>query len=153
MAWEGEDLLYFSSFYHITSTIQVNSTSTHKFIISSVPFTTLWNGDAQVDSWAGYQFERTSILDAVSSVPNTFILSGDRHEFAAIRHLGLYAGEAIEISTSPLNMFWLPIPSWLKIRNFSTRYVIRREFDSFNNYSWLPEETLINYVPKGQHKW
>lgn len=33
--------------------VKVNGTSTFKFIISSVPFTSLWGHDAVTDSWAG----------------------------------------------------------------------------------------------------
>jgi alkaline phosphatase D len=55
-----------------------------KFIVSSVPFTKNWhiNGD---DTWRGYQWERTKILDAAWAVKGAgvVILSGDRHEFAA----------------------------------------------------------------------
>lgn len=66
---------------------RVNSTATFKFIVSSVPFTSLWHGwDGQKDTWAGYRIERDSLLDVLQYIPNVVILSGDRHEFAFIEH-------------------------------------------------------------------
>jgi alkaline phosphatase D len=68
---------------------KVNATATFKFIVSSVPFTSLWHGfDGQLDSWAAYKFERDSLLDVLQFVPNVVLLSGDRHEFAFIEHRG-----------------------------------------------------------------
>jgi alkaline phosphatase D len=68
---------------------KVNTTTTFKFVISTVPFTSLWQGyDGQKDSWAGYRFERDALLDVLQYVPNVVILSGDRHEFAFIEHRG-----------------------------------------------------------------
>jgi hypothetical protein len=116
-------------------------------VISSVPFTTLWNGDAKRDSWAAFQEERASLLDIMSSVPNTFVLTGDRHEFAIVRHLGALFGEVLEVSTSPLSMFWLPIPSPWKVRKQSRRVVHRAED------GWAPEETLLEHVSMGNFKW
>ena len=51
-----------------------------------MPFTTLWGANAVVDSWAGFPTERKDLLEALHSVPNVIILSGDRHEFAAIEY-------------------------------------------------------------------
>lgn len=86
---------------------QVNSTSTFKFVITSVPFTSLWTHDATVDSWAAYAAEKSSILDAIATVPNVIILSGDRHEFALVElnHFGSTGHRVLEISTSPLSMY------------------------------------------------
>jgi alkaline phosphatase D len=85
--------------------VQVNTTTTFKFIISSVPFTSLWTHDAQIDSWAAYLDERDALLTVLGTVPNVFVLSGDRHEFAAIEFLG---GKVVEFSTSPFSMSVLP---------------------------------------------
>jgi alkaline phosphatase D len=64
---------------------KVNSTTTFKFIVSSVPFTTLWTGiDGGTDSWAAYPEERNALLDVLEFVPNVIVISGDRHEFAVI---------------------------------------------------------------------
>jgi len=59
-----------------------------------------------VDSWAAYPAEKASILDAIATVPNVIILSGDRHEFAMIEfnHPSSTGHRALEISTSPLSM-------------------------------------------------
>lgn len=47
----------------------VNSTSTFKFVASSVPFLTMWGGpldvDSQSDSWAAYQTERRELMDVM----------------------------------------------------------------------------------------
>lgn len=68
---------------------KVNTTTTFKFIVSSVPFTSLWHGfDGQKETWAAYKFEREALLDVLQHVPNVVILSGDRHEFAFIEHRG-----------------------------------------------------------------
>jgi alkaline phosphatase D len=68
---------------------KVNSTTTFKFIVSSVPFTSLWHGfDGQSDSWAAYRLERDALLDVLQFIPNLVLLSGDRHEFAFIEHRG-----------------------------------------------------------------
>ena len=85
---------------------QVNPTSTFKFIITSVPFTSLWTHDATLDSWAAYEAEKGSVLDAIATVPNVIILSGDRHEFALVEfnHFSSMSHRVFEISTSPLSM-------------------------------------------------
>lgn len=85
---------------------QVNSTSTFKFVVTSVPFTSLWTHDATVDSWAAYTAEKAIILDAIATVPNVIILSGDRHEFALVEfnHPSSTSHNIFEISTSPLSM-------------------------------------------------
>jgi alkaline phosphatase D len=96
---------------------QVNSTSTFKFVITSVPFTSLWTHDAKVDSWAAYAAEKAFILDALATVPNVIILSGDRHEFALVEfnHPSINDHRILEISTSPLSMYvhvvYIPRPS------------------------------------------
>ena len=86
--------------------IQVNSTTTFKFIITSVPFTSLWTHDARIDSWSAYAEEKSAILEALFTVPNVIILSGDRHEFAAIEFNGQGASrhQVVEFSTSPMSM-------------------------------------------------
>lgn len=82
---------------------KVNSTSTFKFIVTSVPFTSLWIGDAQVDTWAGYAKEKEEVLEVLQTVPNVIFISGDRHEFAAV-----------EFDSGGQNL----------VREFSTRSVI-----------------------------
>ena len=57
-----------------------------KIVVSSVPFTKNWqiNGG---DTWRGYQWERSKILETMWGVKGAgvVIFSGDRHEFAATR--------------------------------------------------------------------
>ncbi|KAK0553939.1 hypothetical protein OC844_006236, partial [Tilletia horrida] len=81
----------------------VNTTATFKFVVSSVPFNTLWGGpldwDGQYDTWSAYFTERQQILDVLQYVPNVVVLSGDRHEFASV---GLRQ-TVTEFSTSPLS--------------------------------------------------
>jgi alkaline phosphatase D len=67
---------------------QVNSTATFKFIVSSVPLSAMWAGpDGQVDTWAGADAERRAFLDLLEYIPNVIVVSGDRHEFAAIEYI------------------------------------------------------------------
>jgi len=101
---------------------KANNTATFKFIVTSVPFTSLWGHDAQYDSWAGFVNEKKILLNAMHSVPNVFVLSGDRHEFAAIE----FAAPAdtsfaiTEFSTSPLSMFYIPLFRTLSMQSTET---------------------------------
>ena len=48
----------------------------------------MWGGpDGQVDTWIGAEAERRTFLDLLAYVPNVVVISGDRHEFAAVEHL------------------------------------------------------------------
>jgi alkaline phosphatase D len=95
-----------------------------KIIASSVPFTKNWRLNAQ-DTWAGYLGERQKILEAMWDVGlqggvGVVIVSGDRHEFAATAFPPPVGGKwpvsatVHEFSTSPLNQFYLPIPSYFQ---------------------------------------
>ncbi|KAF9070321.1 PhoD-like phosphatase-domain-containing protein [Rhodocollybia butyracea] len=101
---------------------KANNTATFKFIVSSVPLTSLWGHDAQYDSWAGFVNEKNTLLNALHTVPNVFVLSGDRHEFAAIQ----FAAPAestfavTEFSTSPLSMFYIPFYRTLSMQSSET---------------------------------
>jgi alkaline phosphatase D len=67
---------------------QVNSTAAFKFIVSSVPLSAMWGGiDGQSETWAGADEERRALLDLLEYVPNVIVISGDRHEFAAIEYI------------------------------------------------------------------
>jgi alkaline phosphatase D len=85
---------------------RVNETATFKFLISSVPFNSLWGKpDGHKDTWAGYRHERNEIMDVLEFVPNVVVLSGDRHE-----HLAVQLRETVtEFSTSPLSQFYVPV--------------------------------------------
>ncbi|PWN50399.1 hypothetical protein IE53DRAFT_97589 [Violaceomyces palustris] len=111
----------------------VNSTATFKFVVSSVPFNSLWGLDGQKDSWAGYMSERSSLMDTMQYVPNLIVLSGDRHEFAAVS----IRDTVTEFSTSPLSMFYLPI----------------RTFSEDNGAGVTGEDKIYKYIPDGNHKW
>lgn len=116
---------------------QVNHTATFKFIASSVPFTSLWGGpldlDGRTDGWAFYQEERKQLLDMLQYVPNVILLSGDRHEFASVS----FRDALLEFSTSPLSMFYIPI----------------RTLAQEHSIDPPGEETLLKYIPDGNHKW
>ncbi|RXW18099.1 hypothetical protein EST38_g7754 [Candolleomyces aberdarensis] len=140
----------------------VNNTATFKFIVSSVPFTSLWGHDAVKDSWGGYEVEKTQILQDLHSVPNVFILSGDRHEFAAIEFTGESEGSypVQEISTSPLNMFYIPFVRTLKLQSEDVVQRTRTEVtltedgpqvETFDEE--IPREKVLEYIARGTVKW
>ena len=54
-----------------------------------------------MDSWAAYAAEKRSIFDAIATVPNVIILSGDRH--VEFNHLSSTEYPAFGLSTGPLN--------------------------------------------------
>lgn len=123
----------------------VNSTATFKFVVSSVPFNTLWGGpldwDGKTDSWAAYTSEREYLLQYMQYVPNVIVLSGDRHEFASvgIARQGSRADyhPITEFSTSPLSMFYLPV----------------RTLSQSHGLGPTGAERLYKYLPDGNVKW
>lgn len=142
---------------------QVNQTATFKFIVTSVPFTSLWTHDAQTDSWAAYASEKASLLSAIHTVPNVYFLSGDRHEFAAIEFNPVNeAGEGAhvihEFSTSPLSMFYVPLVRTLKTASEAvvqrTRLrIVDEENPPEQVVEEVPTERVIKYLPIGNYKW
>ncbi|KAG8748310.1 hypothetical protein FRC10_007701 [Ceratobasidium sp. 414] len=139
----------------------VNRTATWKFVISSVPLTAMWAGyDGHVDLWAGYMHERDTVLSLLGSVPNVVVLSGDRHEFAAVEFpRGKYVVR--EFSTSPLNQFYVPFVHSLSPKNARTLSIPRKNVtvtetgeELVEEYTEeVSEENLLKYVPHGNHKW
>lgn len=139
----------------------VNRTATWKFVVSSVPLTAMWGGyDGKVDLWAGYMQERDTVLKLLGSIPNVIVLSGDRHEFAAVEFpRGKYVVR--EFSTSPLSQFYVPFIHTLDPKNARTLSVTRTNVtvtetgeEHVDEYiEEVPEENLLKYVPKGNHKW
>lgn len=123
----------------------VNSTATFKFVVSSVPFTTLWGGpldyDSKTDSWTAYTYERDYLMTIMQYIPNIIVLSGDRHEFASvgIAPVGSRSNyhPVTEFSTSPLNMFYLPV----------------RTLAQEHNLGATGAERLYKYLPDGNIKW
>jgi alkaline phosphatase D len=127
-----------------------------KIITSSVPFTKNWRFGTS-DTWGGFLCERQIILDAMHAAEaelgvRVVVLSGDRHEFGAVRFPPPKASKSKtegddngtvisydptpqagphEFSTSPLSMFYLPI------RTF-------RQVDD--------QDVTIKYLPDGNSK-
>ncbi|PCH39566.1 hypothetical protein WOLCODRAFT_110896 [Wolfiporia cocos MD-104 SS10] len=183
---------------------EVNNTATFKFLVSSVPFTSLWTHDAQTDSWAGYAYEKSALLRILHTVPNVVILSGDRHEFAAIEfpageptHVqplhteseqsddssddssdeeehayekddlrsdwdaGRGRYDVLEISTSPLSMFYIPL---VRTLNLQSEEAVRRtkvfnktlengEIVTEHVVEEVPRERALKYIGEGNYKW
>jgi alkaline phosphatase D len=125
-----------------------------KIIASSVPFTKNWRFGTS-DTWGGFLSERAQILSAMHEAERTLgvrviILSGDRHEFAAIRYppsqdqnqIRRTSGSEMiydhtpsagphEFSVGPLSMFYLPL----------------RTFKQTDD-----QEVAIKYLPDGNSK-
>ncbi|KAG6813101.1 hypothetical protein H0H92_013955 [Tricholoma furcatifolium] len=143
---------------------RVNATATFKFVVTSVPFTSLWGHDAQTDSWAGFPEEKQALLSAFHTVPNVILLSGDRHEFAAIEFTSPDPKDysVLEISTSPLSMFYIPFVRTLEAQSpgFAQRNRTKVIFSESNSepevieyVEDIPLERVIKYMPTGNSKW
>ncbi|KAI9876891.1 MAG: hypothetical protein M1823_007194 [Watsoniomyces obsoletus] len=128
-----------------------------KIVASSVPFTKNWRfGTA--DSWGGYLHERSIILGAMHKAERDLgvrvvVLSGDRHEFAALRfpppiinfprtsanatnsydvvYDRTAASGPHEFSVGPLSMFYLPFRTFKQVDD---------------------EDVAIKYIPDGNSK-
>ncbi|KHO01409.1 alkaline phosphatase family protein [Metarhizium album ARSEF 1941] len=95
-----------------------------KFVASSVPFTKNWPVNVK-DTWGGFLVERRKILRAMWNAgtrgTSVVILSGDRHEFAATKFpppsesKWPESAAVYEFSTSPLNQFASPIPTYKQV--------------------------------------
>jgi len=129
----------------------VNGTCTFKFVVSSVPFTSLWSYDAPTDSWSGFPTERAALLSAFHTVPNVIIISGDRHEFAAIEFNpnDPKLHTIREFSTSPFNMFYIPFIRTMRMQ--SEESFIRTSTDGSSEK--VPYEKVLAYLPNGNSKW
>ncbi|RAL01989.1 alkaline phosphatase [Aspergillus ibericus CBS 121593] len=120
-----------------------------KIVASSVPFTKNWHVGT-TDTWGGFLNERRIVFEAMWRAERELgvrvvLLSGDRHEFGATRFpdpdikltpdelLPNTAGEGLhEFCVGPLNMFYLPIPTY------------RQDDD---------EDVAIKYIPEGNTKY
>ncbi|KAF2841237.1 hypothetical protein M501DRAFT_1000402 [Patellaria atrata CBS 101060] len=110
-----------------------------KIVVSSIPFTQNWRFGGE-DTWGGYLAERQKILEAMwdASMDGTgvVVLSGDRHEFAAVSFPppegSRWSKEATvhEFSASPLSMFFLPVRTFWKMGG----------------------DEIIKYIPGGNYK-
>jgi len=130
--------------------------------VTSVPFTSLWAHDAVTDSWAGFASEKAGLLDALHSVPNVIVLSGDRHEFAAIEFNSerVDAHQILEFSTSPLSMFYVPLIRTLRMQSEAT---VTRMKETVTDAveggqivqvaEEIPQERVLKYLPIGNYKW
>ncbi|RJE22279.1 Alkaline phosphatase family protein [Aspergillus sclerotialis] len=119
-----------------------------KIVASSVPFTKNWRVGT-TDTWGGFQNERRTVFKTMWRAERELgvrivMLSGDRHEFGAIRYpdptldftpddfLPNTAGEGLhEFSVGPLSMFYLPIRSYRQTDN---------------------EDVTVKYIPDGNNK-
>ncbi|KAJ7231441.1 PhoD-like phosphatase-domain-containing protein [Mycena haematopus] len=136
-----------------------NDTASFKFIVSSVPFTSLW-GYGQSDGWAGYPLEKRALLDALHSVPNVIIISGDRHEFASIEFNSPHLHTVHEYSTSPLSMFDVPFIRTLRMQSEETVPRTRNDMVltdegpiQINETVQVPKERVVKYMARGNIKW
>ncbi|KAI0648220.1 PhoD-like phosphatase-domain-containing protein [Trametes meyenii] len=141
---------------------KVNNTAVFKFVVSSVPFTQLWTYEALEDTWAAFPYEKSALLAALQSVPNVIVLSGDRHEFAAIEFESGDAGHnVVEISTSPMSMFYVPLIRTLRPRSEEVvnktreRVVVNEEgSEEVERYvEEVPREKVLRYIAEGNYKW
>ncbi|KAK9450751.1 PhoD-like phosphatase-domain-containing protein [Limtongia smithiae] len=93
--------------------LEAHRAAPFKFVVSSVPFTKNWIGVDKFDTWGGYQHERRRILEWMFAAGGgVVVLSGDRHEAAAIRFPapdGDSANDVYEFSASPFSQFYIPI--------------------------------------------
>lgn len=98
-----------------------NKAADFKIVVSSCPFTKNWRGVDALDTWAGYLHERKYVLEKFWEAGNVIILSGDRHEAAAIKFpppdLIDDARTVYEFSTSPFSQFYIPIPTHRQMDN------------------------------------
>ncbi|KAK5207348.1 hypothetical protein LTR41_006917 [Exophiala xenobiotica] len=135
-----------------------------KIIASSVPFTKNWRFGTS-DTWGGFLRERSQILAAMHDAEKclgvrVIILSGDRHEFAAVRYPKVIANVTVtssgaagtkeekttkdmlvrevgpqagphEFSVGPLSMFYLPFRTFKQVDD---------------------EDVAIKYLPDGNSK-
>ncbi|CDO74863.1 hypothetical protein BN946_scf185004.g13 [Trametes cinnabarina] len=141
---------------------KVNNTAVFKFVVSSVPFTALWTYEALEDTWAAFPYEKSALLSAFQSVPNVIVLSGDRHEFAVIEFAAGDGGHnVLEVSTSPMSMFYVPFIRTLKPRseevvNRTKEEVVKTEDgkeEVVKVTEEVPREKVLKYIAEGNYKW
>ena len=131
-------------------------------LLLPVPFTLLWTHDAQIDSWATYASKKASLLSALHTIPNVYLLLGDRHEFAAIEFnplnkVGMGTHIVREFSTSPLSMFYVPLIRTLRAASEMVvprmRLRIVDEESPPEDVVEVPMERVVKYLPIGNYKW
>jgi len=105
--------------------------------------------------------EKASLLEAFHSVPNVIILSGDRHEFAAIEFNSKdVRNPVLEFSTSPLSMFYVPFFRTLRMHSDEAVQRARTEIKTTKEgvedvvvVEAIPRERVLKYLPIGNYKW
>jgi len=103
------------------------------------------------------------VLDAIATVPNVIILSGDRHEFALVEfnHVSSTGHRVLEISTSPLSMFYIPFVRTLlpastgTVSRKNTHSAVHEDGHEASSESveQVPREKVLKYLPIGNYKW
>lgn len=87
-----------------------------KMVVSSVPITKNWQVNNR-DTWGGFRRDRSIVLEAMKKAEaelgvRIVILSGDRHEFAAVRYpptdVSTSKSGPHEYCVGPLSQFYLP---------------------------------------------
>jgi len=122
-----------------------------------VPVSALWGGlNGQIDTWVGAAKERRAFLDLLEFIPNVIIISGDRHEFAAVE----YITGAKEFSISPFSQFYVPYLRTFYLKNGQTREIRRTVEEKVNGtlvqndiVERVSEERILTYLPHGNYKW
>ena len=130
-----------------------------KIVASSVPFTKNWRfGNA--DSWGGFLRERAIIMEAMHKAERDLgvrvvVLSGDRHEFAAIRFpppiLNFHANSPLANTSSPAAVVYdralASGPHEFSVGPLSMFYLPFRTFKQVDD-----EDVAIKYLPDGNSK-
>lgn len=103
-----------------------------------------------------------AILSVLHTVKNVIILSGDRHEFATIKFNGegLGSHSILEVSTSPMSMFWVPLLRSLRLASDDTVKHVKEVNNIIDGQTItelleeeVPREEVLKYVPEGNYKW
>ena len=92
-----------------------------------------------------------------------YLLSGDRHEFAAIEftplnETGTAAHVVREFSTSPLSMFYVPLVRTLRAASEAVvprirHRIVDEEIPMEEVVEEVPMERVVKYLPIGNYKW
>jgi hypothetical protein len=92
-----------------------------------------------------------------------YLLSGDRHEFAAIEfnplhEVGAGAHVVREFSTSPMSMFYVPLVRTLRLASEAVvprkrLRIVDEESPPEEVIEEIPMERVIKYLPIGNYKW
>ncbi|KAG8900116.1 hypothetical protein FRB99_006249 [Tulasnella sp. 403] len=145
---------------------KVNQTSVYKVVVSPVPLSAMWGNTTASVTWADFPSERARIINMLSYLPNAVVVSGGRHEFAAIEYL---EGKIVEVVTGPMSSYAIPgVLSRLDEKNAMVIETVRNEtlrapaegFDAPNEEDIVvpvvdrrPEEAILHRINGGNYKW